>query len=402
MADAAGTVVTLDEVSPRTPCAGPPGSTLLLDMDPKETWLRGVRYANCWEDAAVVAEGLRPLAGARCLSVASGGDNTFSLLARRPESVLAVDVNSAQLALVELKAAAFAALPHADLVRFLGAACAPRRADPLGPWRLRTYGTALRPRLGPRARALWDARPRPLARGVVHSGRLEGYFQLFRLVVLPLAHRRATVEALLAPKDRAARERFYEEAWDTPRWRLLVRLFFGREAMGRLGRHPACFRHVDQPVGPAILARTRHALSAQPTHANPYLRYILTGSFGPLRPDYLRPEHHEPIRNGLSRLTLREGTLGSVLPGLDASSLDAFNLSDVGEYLSPAAFHTLLREVRRTASHGARIAWWNLLAPREHPADLDASLDVRAADSVALHERAQAFFYSRFVLEVAR
>jgi S-adenosylmethionine-diacylglycerol 3-amino-3-carboxypropyl transferase len=236
----------------------------------------------------------------------------------------------------------------------------------------------------------------------VHAGRLEGYFQLFRRVVLPLAHRRATVDALLAPKDRAARERFYDEVWDTRRWRLLVRLFFGRQAMGRLGRDPACFRHVHQPVGLAILARARHALTAQPTHDNPYLRYILTGSFGEHLPDYLRPERHEAIRDGLGRLTLREGTLEAVLPGLADSSLDAFNLSDVGEYVSPFGFHALLREVRRRAAPGARLAWWNLLAPREHPADLDAALELRAADAAALHDRAQAFFYSRFVLETAR
>jgi S-adenosylmethionine-diacylglycerol 3-amino-3-carboxypropyl transferase len=372
------------------------------DRHEPRSWLRGLRYASCWEDAAVVAEGLAPLAGARCLSVASGGDNTFSLLARRPESVLAVDVNPAQLALVELKAAAFAALSHADLVSFLGASRAPRRSDPLGPWRSSVYHEALRPRLGARARDLWDAEPRRLAAGIVHAGRLEGYFQIFRRVVLPLAHRHATVDALLAPRDRAARERFYDEVWNTPVWRLLVRLFFGREAMGRLGRDPACFRHVHQPVGPAILARARHALTAQSTHDNPYLRYILTGSFGERLPDYLRSEHHEAIRDGLYRLSLREGSLETVLLRLVPSSLDAFNLSDVGEYVSPAAFHALLREVRRSASPGARLAWWSLLAPREHPADLDPVLETRAAESAVLHARAQAFFYSRFVLEVAR
>jgi S-adenosylmethionine-diacylglycerol 3-amino-3-carboxypropyl transferase len=342
-------------------------------MDSRETWLRGIRYASCWEDAAIVAEGLGPLAGARCLSVASGGDNTFSLLARRPESVLAVDVNPAQLALVELKAAAFAALPLADLVVFLGAAGAPRRSDPLGPWRLSTYATALRPRMSERARSLWDARPRLLARGVVHSGRLEGYFQLFRRVVLPLAHRRDHGRA--SPRRTMPRGAFTRRTRPAGAARAALRALAGPP-----GRDPPA-SGVDRPVGPAILARARDALGAQPIHGNPYLRYILTGSFGPLRPDYLRPEHYEPIRDGLSRLTLREGTLESVLPSVAASSFDAFNLSDVGEYLSPAEFDTLLREVRRTASHGARIAWWNLLAPREHPADLDASLDVRAADS---------------------
>jgi S-adenosylmethionine-diacylglycerol 3-amino-3-carboxypropyl transferase len=159
---------------------------------------------------------------------------------------------------------------------------------------------------------------------------------------------------------------------------------------------------VDGPVGSRILARARHALTARPVHGNAYLRYILTGSFGEVLPDYLRPERHAAIRDGLRRLSLREGTLEEVLPGLPSSVLDAFNLSDVGEYLSPAAFHALLREVRRTARSGARIAWWDLLAPREHPRDLDAALDHRAAESAALSERARTFFYSRFVLEVAR
>ena len=407
MAGGAASGVTVCEVSSGTLRGAAAGPTLLADMDTRRepeprAWLRGLRYANCWEDAAVVAEALSPLAGARCLSVASGGDNTFSLLARRPESVLAVDVNPAQLALVELKAAAFAALSHDQLVGFLGASEPPRRSSPRGPWRVRVYATVLRPRLAARARAFWDARPRPLAAGVVHAGRLEGYFQLFRRVVLPLAHRRATVEALLQPRDRAARERFHDEVWDTLTWRLVARLFFGREAMGRLGRDPACFRHVSGPVGPAILARARHALTAQATHDNPYLGYILTGSFGDRLPDYLRPEHHEAIGAGLGRLTLRQGTLEEVLPSLPSSSLDAFNLSDVGEYVAPEAFHRLLREVRRTATGGARIAYWNLLAPRGHPADLDASLEHRASFSTALHQRAQAFFYSRFVLEVAR
>ena len=399
--------VTLRKVSSRAGSPAPAGPILLDEMDARRepeprTWLRGLRYASCWEDAAVVAEALAPLAGARCLSVASGGDNTLSILARGPRSVLAVDVNPAQLALVELKAAAFAVLSHEELVDFLGASEPPRRSSPLGPWRARVYATGLRPRLCPAARAFWDARPRPLAAGVVHAGRLERYFQLFRRIVLPLAHRRATVEALLQPRDRSGRERFHDEVWDTARWRALAGLFFGRAAMGRLGRDPACFRHVTAPVGSTILARARHALTAQPTHDNPYLRYILTGSFGSCLPDFLRPEHHQPIRDGLDRLTLRQGGLEEVLPSLSASSLDAFNLSDVGEYLSAEAFHRLLREVCRAAAAGARVAYWNLLAPRGHPPDLDASLDHRAAAAAALHGRAQAFFYSRFVLEVAR
>ncbi|MFL5754490.1 MAG: DUF3419 family protein, partial [Bacteroidia bacterium] len=35
-----------------------------------------IRYANCWEDADVLLEGLAPKNGGRILSIASAGDNS--------------------------------------------------------------------------------------------------------------------------------------------------------------------------------------------------------------------------------------------------------------------------------------------------------------------------------------
>ena len=61
--------------------------------------------------------------------------------------------------------------------------------------------------------------------------------------------------------------------------------------MGRLGRDPAFFEHVDGPVATRILSRTQYAFSELPTDTNPYLAYIMTGNYraGAL-PRYLRPE----------------------------------------------------------------------------------------------------------------
>ncbi len=91
-----------------------------------------LRYANCWEDADILVRALAPLEGARCLSIASAGDNSFSLLARGAAHVLAVDLSPAQIALVALKAAAFRGLDHGALLEFLGVrpgrGSTPRRA----------------------------------------------------------------------------------------------------------------------------------------------------------------------------------------------------------------------------------------------------------------------------------
>jgi len=61
-----------------------------------------IRYANCWEDADILCPGLSLKQDSKILSIASAGDNTFSLLTADPELVVAADLNSAQLNLMRL------------------------------------------------------------------------------------------------------------------------------------------------------------------------------------------------------------------------------------------------------------------------------------------------------------
>ena len=369
----------------------PPGAGPIQDR----ASFREIRYANCWEDAAVVCAALEPLDGARCLSIASAGDNTLSLVARGARDVVAVDVSAAQLALLELKMAAFRTLDHPDLLAFLGA----REASP-DLSRLKAYAKVRR-WMGPNARGFWDERPGRIARGVLHGGRLERYFRAFRRLALPLAHSRGTVAALLEPKALADRARFHSEVWDGWRWRALVRLFFSRPVMG-LGRDREFLRHVEGPVAERILERARRALADQPAHDNPYLTYILTGKFGPALPDYLRPEHHEPIREGIARLRLWHGPVEGALEALPQGRWDAFNLSDVPEYMDARAYRELRSAVGRAAAPGARVAYWNLLVPRRRSADSEDPLREQASQGRELHARARTFFYDALVVEVAR
>src|SRR5262245_44446652 len=51
-----------------------------------------VRYANCWEDADVLAAALEPGPAKRILSIASGGDNSFALAADGA-TVVSVDLS---------------------------------------------------------------------------------------------------------------------------------------------------------------------------------------------------------------------------------------------------------------------------------------------------------------------
>ena len=346
-----------------------------------------VRYANCWEDAALLSDALRPAPGKRILSIASAGDNSFSLLARGAD-VVAADLSPAQLALVELKRTAIRRLPYGELLRFLGIEPA---AD-----RLATFDR-IRPHLPDRAAEFFGARPDDVRGGVIHAGKFESYFRIFRTRVLPFVHSKRTIAALLEQHTEAARREFFDRRWNTWRWRLLFRVFFSRFVMGRLGRDPEFFRYVEGSVAERIRGRADYALTELPTDTNPYLRAIFTGNFAGALPDYLAPERWDALRAGLDRLTLYEGPIDAAAGEL--GPFDGFNLSDIFEYLSPEICRAVYGRLLDASRPGARFAYWNMLVPRRRPEEFAAR--VRSLDDEAkrLFARDLAFFYSAFVLE---
>ena len=88
-----------------------------------------IRYAQCWEDADVLLDSLDIQPGDVCLSIASAGDNTLSLLARDPSRVVAVDLSAAQLACLEIRVAAYRTLTHADLLELIGTRPSTQRSE---------------------------------------------------------------------------------------------------------------------------------------------------------------------------------------------------------------------------------------------------------------------------------
>ena len=75
-----------------------------------------LRYAQVWEDADILLEGLAIQPGDVCLSIASAGDNALAMLAQNPAKVVALDLNPAQLYCLELRVAAYRTLTPAELL----------------------------------------------------------------------------------------------------------------------------------------------------------------------------------------------------------------------------------------------------------------------------------------------
>lgn len=345
-----------------------------------------IRYASCWEDADVLLQALAVQPGERVLSIASAGDNSLSLLSEGPSLVCAVDLSQPQLYLAELKRTAFAQLTYSDMLMFLGFAPSDHR------WK--RY-RAIRSHLSKGAQTYWDQHRKVLEAGVIFEGKLEKYFRLFRRWVLPLIHRSGTVKALLAEKDDAKQAVFYDRRWNTWRWRALFRVFFSRAVMGRAGRDPEFLRQVTGPVYQQILTQVERCLRDPAVSRNYMVHQILTGEYGQWLPHYARARNFESIRRHLHALELRQGDIQTIASA--TGPINAFNLSDIFEYMDEATFATVSRSLYTSAAPGARFAYWNLMVPR---CMSDIWPDALAAEPVSPTTTDTGFFYQAFHRDV--
>ncbi len=349
-----------------------------------------VRYAQCWEDADILLQALDIGPGQICLSIASAGDNTLAMLSRSPARVIAVDVNPAQLACLELRVAAYRELTHCEMLELIGSMPSGRREE---------LYRRCRGLLSADGRRFWDTRPAVIGQGIGEAGSFEQYFTLFRSCVLPFIHPVERVERLLRGGAKTQREDFYRQEWDTWRWRLLFRLFFSRLVMARLGRDPGYFRYVDGGVARRFQERARLALTELNPADNPYLQWILTGRHPATLPYALRPENFEAIRANLDRLEWRCCALEDFLYTCEEGTIDRYNLSDVFEYISLDEYHSLLERVVRAGRGGGRLAYWNMLVERRRPDHMAERLRPLTELARRLHREDKAFFYSDFIVE---
>jgi S-adenosylmethionine-diacylglycerol 3-amino-3-carboxypropyl transferase len=128
---------------------------------------------------------------------------------------------------------------------------------------------------------------------------------------------------------------------------------------------------------------------------NLYFRAILARGFVPdALPRWLRPEHLAVIRQRLDRVRLVHGPVERA-----GGKFDAFNLSDIFEYMPVSECTRVYGELLERANPGARLAYWNMLAPRRRPEAYANRVRELAGEAEALHARDRAWFYRAFRLE---
>ena len=348
-----------------------------------------IRYAQVWEDAEVLLEALDINKKDKVLSIASAGENVFSILIKNPKKVYAIDLNVEQIACTEFKMMAYKYLDYQECMELIGVFECPNR--------LELY-KKIKPKLSYKTKRYFEDREFLIENGLIHSGKFEKYLKIFGTKVLPLIHSYKTRQELLKPKTKEERIKFYNEKWNNTRWRLLFKIFFSRVVMGKLGRDKAFFRYVNVNVAEHILERTKYAITELDTSKNSYLHYIINGKYDKVLPLAYREENYETIKNNIDKIELLSETIETFISKEEVDYISKYNLSDIFEYMDDSQMCKIIEKIFTKSKKGTKIAYWNMLADKRASKYYE-KLDYKEKESKKLLKKDKAFFYSKFILE---
>lgn len=349
-----------------------------------------IRYANCWEDPLLLLKAFGEESGKKCISIASAGDNSFSLLVNNPEVVYAVDLSIPQIACCELKKFAIKHLEYQTFLQLLGFKPCENR--------LELY-KSIEEHLSLQSRYYFEHNPNIIQDGIIHQGKFENYFQLFATKIMPLIHNEKNRTELFLPKAVEAQRLFYDKTWNNFRFKLLFKLFFNKFVMGRLGRDKEFFKYVDTAmISRNIKERADNAFSNVPTWSNPYLNYIILNNFDYALPHYAKEENFNIIKNNIDSLEIRTGTINEVAQ-TSGIKFDCFNLSDIFEYMDVELFTEISKQLLSASNKGARYCYWNMMVDRRISEILPENFEYKQEISKDLYKSDRAFFYKDFIVD---
>ena len=330
---------------------------------------RGLVYAQIWEDPVVDLEALKLTADSRLVTIASGGCNVLSYLTAEPQSITAVDLNTAHIALGRLKLEAARRLPdYAAFRRFFAAA-----DDPAN---LAAYQDHVAPYLDPIARRYWEGRDLTgrrritgFAKGIYKRGLLGQFIGTAHLLAKlygidlrevlaarSMAEQRVVFETRLAP---LFDKKFIRWLADQPA------TLFG------LGIPPAQYHALAGDDGQGIVRVLRGRLEKLACDFDINNNYFAWQAFGrgygesasaPL-PPYLQEANYGDVVERLGRVNMRHMNFTDFLRASAAGSLDRYVLLDAQDWMTDAQLTDLWIEITRTADAGARVLFRTAAAP---------------------------------------
>jgi len=341
---------------------------------------RGLVYAQIWEDPLVDMEALEIGPESDLITIASGGCNMLSYLTARPNSVTAVDLNTAHVALGKLKLAAAQHLPDYDAFhRFF--------AQTGQPDNVAAYRTHVAPHLDEVTRRYWEGRDMSGRRRIsaftrnFYTNGLLGHF-IGGAHLIAKIYRIDPREMLAAQSLEEQREIFETRMAPIFDKKFIRWLTQQPASLFGLGIPPAQYEALCEGDAQGMNAVLRQRLEKLACDFDIRQNYFAWQAFGrgygdapsASLPPYLEEQHHQTVREGVARAQILHCNFAEHLRSLPQGALDRYVLLDAQDWMTDAQMTDLWEQITRTARPGARVIFRTAARPTLLPGRLPDTL----------------------------
>lgn len=346
-------------------------------------------FAHNWEDPVCDHKALQIQPGETVMGITSGGCNVLGFLQFNPKVIYSVDINPAQAYLLELKIAAMQQLDFGEFLQFTGLTeCNDRQ---------RLHQEVLG-EVSPAARHFWDTQDEICREGFIMNGRYDRFVK-FAGRILKLVQGTTRIEGLMRKKTLEEQHLFYDEKWNTRRYKLIYKLLFNKIVLARKGLSADYFHFDDgsSSFAESFYLRAQNAFRDLPIAGNYFLSLYVTGKYASAEqvPDYMKEQAFHRIKPNLDRVKIKIGEAQTWLDQMPDESIDCFALSNICELMSESETKRLFTSVYRTARPGARVIFRNLMIPREVPESLQGKIVKQKELSEVLRQTDRSFVYGK-------
>ncbi|MCP5469726.1 MAG: DUF3419 family protein [Chlamydiales bacterium] len=294
--------------------------------------------------------------------VTASGDRPLNLLTEECKSIISVDANPMQNALLDLKKAAIAELDYSSYLAFLGVEPTKGRMESFN---------QLSYRLDNISRRLWNRHKGAIRKGVLFQGAIERRIKIVNFLIK--LTRSSRVKRLFTFDNLEEQTRFVKKKFDTFLWRRCFDVALHPRVTRLFVQDPGLYQYVDPEIhiGHYIHDRLHGALSQFLAKESMFLSLLLQGKIDQNHfPPYLEEESLKKIRPRLDRLQFATADLITYLENAPENSFDCFSLSDVASYIPREDFERMIRAVQRCARPGARFCIRQFMTKYELPEKL--------------------------------
>ncbi len=350
----------------------------------------GFVYPQIWEDPEVDIPAMKITKKSDIMTICSGGCNMMNYLTENPNSVTAVDLNPAHVALGRLKIAALKYLPdYESFFLFFGCADDPKNIE--------NYDHYIAPHLDNFTRKFWEKKVVPHGRrinmfkkniyrfgllgkfiGVVHRvSKIYGKDPRDILKARTMEEQKIIFDRTLAP---LFEKKFVKAMCNKP------------ESLYGLGIPPAQFDELNESakgdMASLLKARLERMACQFPIEDNYFAWQAFNRGYDREKkqavPRYLKEENYETLKANIDKAQVIHGTITDYLDARGPESMDCFVFLDAQDWMNAEQLNELWAAVRAAAKPGARVIFRTAgddspleeaLSPENlDPWDYDASL----------------------------